>query len=267
MTLICFASPKGGVGKTTLAANVANELARAGLRVIALDLDPQNALRLHFGVPLGDTVGFTHLLTQQPDWRHYLRSTPVGVSLLPYGSSAMRDAIALSVAIEQTPALIQRPVDDILSSPDTCLVVDTPPGPSSLLAALLPRTDLLLSVLLVDAMSISLIPAVEQGRSYGAGAAEGSGPAMGFILNQFNPRTRLGGVIADAATQHLGERLLGMVYRDEYVTEAAAAQKVLANYAPASKANHDIVAISRAILTRLRLPLPAADGQRSKILA
>ena len=69
MTLICFASPKGGVGKSTLAANIANELARGGLHVIALDLDPQNTFRLHFGIPLEDGTGFTHLLAEHPDWR------------------------------------------------------------------------------------------------------------------------------------------------------------------------------------------------------
>ena len=262
MTLICFASPKGGVGKTTLAANVANELARGGQRVIALDLDPQNALRLHFGVPLADTTGFTHRLAQGPDWRRFLLQTSIGVSLLPYGACGMDDAIALAAAVAQAPGLIQRSVDDILSNPDICLVIDTPPGPSSLLAALLPRIDLLLTVLLVDATSTSLIPMVERGGSYGVGHVEGSGPAMGFILNQFDPRTRLSGVIADAVKRHMGERLLGIVYRDEHVAEAVAAQKVLANYAPASKANHDIAAISRAILSRLQLPLPVVGSQR-----
>jgi cellulose synthase operon protein YhjQ len=261
MTLICFASPKGGVGKTTLAANVANELSRGGTHVIALDLDPQNALRLHFGVSLQDSAGFTHLLAKQPDWRHCLRKGPASISLLPYGSSRMDDAIDLAVAVAATPALLRGPVDDILASQDVCLVVDTPPGPSPLMAALLPRIDLLITVFLVDATSVSLIPAVERGTSYATRAPASSGPAMGFIFNQFDPRTRLGGVIADAATQHLGDKLLGMVYRDENVAEAIAAQKPLADYAPSSKANHDIAAISHAIQRRLRLPSKAANFQ------
>jgi cellulose synthase operon protein YhjQ len=265
MPLICFSSPKGGVGKTTLAANVASELARGGQRVIALDLDPQNALRLHFGVALQDAAGFTCHLARHPDWRHCVRETSAGVSLLPYGSSKMGDAIALYAAIAQTPELLQRPVSDILASPDICIVVDTPPGPTSLLATLLPQIDLLISVLLVDATSISLIPAVEE--QDGDHDAHTLGPDQGFILNQFDPRTRLGSVIADAATRHLGDRLLGVVYRDEHVAEAAAAQRLLADYAPASKANHDIAAIARLILRRLRLPSPSADVRRSGTLA
>jgi cellulose synthase operon protein YhjQ len=254
MPVLCFASPKGGVGKTTLAANVAGELARTGMRIVALDLDPQNALRLHFGVTLQDRVGFTHRLAANPDWRSCVRETPAGVSVLPYGPSRMDEGLALSVAIAENPALILRQIDQIVAAPDTCLVVDTPPGPSVLLAAILPRTDLLMTVLLVDATSISLIPAIERNRSYGMGVAGQAGPDTSFILNQFDPRTRLGGVIADAATRHLGDRLMGVVYRDEHVGEAVAAQRLLASYAPASKANQDIVAISRAIGRRLRLP-------------
>jgi cellulose synthase operon protein YhjQ len=257
MTLICFASPKGGVGKTTLAANVANELARAGQRVIALDLDPQNSLRLHFGFPLQEMAGFTHGLAVQPNWRGCLRQTPSGVSLLPYGQSTAEEAIALALAVAEAPTLLRQPVDDILAAQDFCLVVDTPPGASPLLAALLPRVDLLVTVLLADATSTSLIPAVERGIADAARSSVHAGPDMGFVLNQFDPRTRLGGVIADAAARRLGDSLLGIVYRDEYVAEAAAAQKLLAEYAAPSKANHDIAAIGRAILHRLRLPVNA----------
>jgi cellulose synthase operon protein YhjQ len=262
MALICFASPKGGVGKTTLAANIANQLALTGSRVVALDIDPQNTLRLHFGIPLHDAAGFTHLLTAQPDWRTCVREVPSGILLLPYGSGGTVDAINLALAVANTPALLQRPVDDILASEDVCLVVDTPPGPSPLLAALLPRTDLLINVFLVDATSVSLIPAVERGFGHLSEEPQLSGPATGFVLNQFDPRTRLGAVIADAATQHLRDRLLGMVYRDENVAEAVAAQKLLADYAPASKASHDIAAIGRAIQHRLRLRAPA-DGPQA----
>jgi cellulose synthase operon protein YhjQ len=261
MSLICFTSPKGGVGKTTLAANVASELARSGQRVIALDLDPQNSLRLHFGVPLQETAGFTHLLARQPNWRDHVRETPASISLLPYGRSDAADAIALAVAVAETPELLQKPINDILANPDICLVVDTPPGPSSLLTALRPRTDLLITVFLVDTISVSLIPAVEQDIDPDGGTPQRLGPDMAFVLNQFDPRTRLGGAIAEAATQHLGDRLLGMVYRDEHVAEAVAAQKMLADYT-ASKANQDIAAIARAIQRRLRQASVAGGVRR-----
>ena len=44
MRSIAFLTQKGGTGKTTLAASLAEAAANAGERVIALDLDPQGAL-------------------------------------------------------------------------------------------------------------------------------------------------------------------------------------------------------------------------------
>lgn len=48
MNIISFINYKGGVGKTTLTANVAAELAFRGKRVLVVDLDPQTNLTLSF---------------------------------------------------------------------------------------------------------------------------------------------------------------------------------------------------------------------------
>jgi cellulose synthase operon protein YhjQ len=248
MPLICFASPKGGVGKTTLAANVARELARAGREVVALDLDPQNALRLPFGVPLDDRVAFTALLPARPDWRRCLRSTPSGVALLAHGACDMAAAMALAASVGAEPELLAAPLRDLLARPGLYVLADTMPGPSPLLAAALPLADLVVTVLLGDAGSASLIPAVESGASYGAAAQPPPGGApVVYVLNQYDPRTRLGPAIAEAVARHLGRRLLGRVYRDENVAEALAAQKLVADYAPASKAAQDIAALAAAL--------------------
>ena len=53
MTLICVASPKGGVGKTTLTANLAYTFQRQGFNVTVIDFDSQDALKqlqIHIGM-------------------------------------------------------------------------------------------------------------------------------------------------------------------------------------------------------------------------
>jgi MinD-like ATPase involved in chromosome partitioning or flagellar assembly len=55
-----------------------------------------------------------------------------------------------------------------------------------------------------------------------------------------------------------------MVYRDEHVAEASAAQKLLADYAPASKATYDVAELARNIVARLPEPdTTALRDQRS----
>ena len=265
MPLICFASPKGGVGKTTLAANVARELVRAGHEVVAIDLDSQNALRLPFGVPLGDTQAFTSLLASRPapwreDWGHCLRATPAGVQLLAYGPSDLAGAMTLAAAVSAEPELLAAPLRDLLARPGLYVVADTMPGPSPLLAAALPLADLVVTVLLGDAGSVSLIPAVESGACYGVSATERAGGRFVYVLNQYDPRTRLGQPIADAVARHLGRRLLGRVYRDENVGEALAAQKLVADYAPASKAAQDMAQLAAALAGWLQAGQAATAG-------
>lgn len=51
--ILAFCGQKGGIGKTTLAFNVAAELAHRGARVLAVDADPQASLTRISGAPVG----------------------------------------------------------------------------------------------------------------------------------------------------------------------------------------------------------------------
>lgn len=255
MPLICVSSPKGGVGKTTIAANLASRLVATGLRVIAIDLDPQNSLRIHFGMPLGDRTGFMCMLPNLPDWRRALLSTSSGVRLLPYGRQRLGDAMTASACLADNPELIAGPVREMLEFPETVVIVDTAPGMSPHLMALLPLADLLLTVLLADPISLSQIPGVENGDTYGPDASlhcSDRGAHIGFVLNQLDLRSRIGPALVRNARNYLGERLLGTVFRDENVPEAAAAQRSIATYSTGSKAARDIDDIARTITGRLR---------------
>jgi len=65
MRRIAIINQKGGVGKTTTAVNLGSALARAGRRVLLVDLDPQSHLTLHVGVdPATKPGGIYEALTQ-----------------------------------------------------------------------------------------------------------------------------------------------------------------------------------------------------------
>jgi len=248
MPLIVFASPKGGVGKTTMAVNIADAMRRNGRRVLVIDFDPQNTLRLHFGVPLSDTAGFLADLPKRPDWRNVVRQTPSGVMLLPHGAIDIRGALGLASALERDPELLAAPLRSILADPGLLVIADTPPGPSHALNLLAPMASMVVAVLLADATSAALVPDIDNGRFLGSGtmAALFAG-RLRVVLNQVDPNTRLSRAAAETVARHLGPRLLGAVCRDEAVAEALAAQRMLLDLAPNSRAAEDIREVARGV--------------------
>ena len=188
-----------------------------------------------------------------PDlWRAALVETGAGVLLLPHGRLDMESEIAQATVLGTDPALLEAPMRSLAAAEDTIVIVDMPPGPSAALATVLPLTDLLVTVLLTDASSLAQIPAIDAGQAYGRITAEWfEQDRMGFVLNQWDNRTRLGRASGEAAARHFGARLLGIVYRDENVGEAIAAQRLVAEQAPESKAAQDLARLTETIDQRL----------------
>lgn len=257
MPLIAIASPKGGVGKTTLTAHLAAILAGRGYSVLVLDLDPQNALRLHLGVPLREQGGFMAEITRKPDWRGCLHNTACGARLLPFGAVEPNEVLDIAAALGRDPGLLAAPVQQMLSEPDLVVLVDTPPGPGTAIAALYPLIDLMVLVLLADAGSASLVPQIAANSFMGRGSlAQRAAERAVVVLNQFAPQAALSSAVLDMAQRALGHRLLGAVARDEAVAEALADKRLLTD--GARGAAEDMQVIADAVVRRAGLQLPGS---------
>lgn len=221
MALIVMNSPKGGVGKTTLTAHIAAILAKRGYPVLALDLDPQNSLRLHLGLSIRDEAGYGNALDQQPRWQTSVVDTPAGVHLLPYGVSESRRVLEADMALLNRPDLLAAPVRDMLADPARFVIVDTAPGFSPALAALTPLADLLVVVLLADVASAALIPPIVSGQIYGRGTMSArSVDRVVVLMNQVDLDAPISAAVLDSARNAFGPRLLGAVCWDSALAEA-----------------------------------------------
>lgn len=87
MKTIAFYNNKGGVGKTTLAANVGYNLSTMGYRVLLVDCDPQGNLSSFFGRYDLTKKGLMQALGGQ--LRCIYRTTYRGLDILP-GISIVR---------------------------------------------------------------------------------------------------------------------------------------------------------------------------------
>lgn len=181
--IIAFANHKGGVSKTTLTLNVADALAREGLDVLVVDLDPQaNATSLLYsaeetpGIPLEKVLDGTASVAQAVVEQTSIEGVHlIGCSLKLANLERQLHATPFS----STSLLAQKlaPVEKVYD----VIILDTPPALSFLTANALSASDFVFSPL-ASGSKLSLI---------------GADDLVAFIqqAKAANPRLKFGGAI------------------------------------------------------------------------
>ncbi|MGR2858202.1 cellulose synthase operon protein YhjQ [Erwinia sp. 1181_3] len=257
MPLVCVCSPKGGVGKTTMAANLAHALARGGSKVLAIDFDVQNALRLHFGVPLADSRGFVAKSAESSDWSQSILTTGGNIFVLPYGEATEEQRVEFEENLTKDSNFLARGLHTVLNYPGLVIIADFPPGPGPALKAMAALADMHLVVMLADTASLSLLPQIENEKMIGGPLNHRDGHY--FVLNQSDSRRNISRDVTAFMQQRLGDKLMGIVNRDESVAEANASQQSIFDFSPVSAAAFDIELIGKRLAALLDIKV--GDGE------
>lgn len=132
---VAFANGKGGVGKTTTAANVAGYAAVAGAKVLVIDLDPQGDLSRDLGYESASGQGLFNALvtgTIAP----VLKDVRQNLDVIP-GGQALEDIQGLMFSrSNRTDAgdfgdMLHRSIQPLADNYDL-IIIDTPPGERTL---------------------------------------------------------------------------------------------------------------------------------------
>lgn len=240
MRVVAVISPKGGVGKTTVTANLSASLARLDTRITALDLDPQNALRLHFGMAHDDPSGIVQASLAGHGWREVMYESAYSVDFLPYGSVDEQQRYAFEQQIKDDPHWLSRHLAALGLGRDDVILIDTPPGPTIYLQQVLQAAHMALIVLKPDAASYSTVPSIEALiQYYCAGRHDFLGHC--YALNQMDAAKQLSRDVYEMLRTSLGARLIPTtIHRDEAVCEALACQTPVSYYSQYCSAAHDM---------------------------
>jgi len=252
MSVIGIVSMKGGVGKTTVTANLATAMStKLGPgRVTVIDLDPQNALHWHFGLEDSQTEGVCRQSLRGDDWGDVALTTEFDVVCLPYGAAGEPDREAFETLLADKPNWIGEQIKRAGLDNDSVVLIDTPPGSSVYLKQVFACADLVLIVLLADAGSYATIPAMESWLDEMSVLYPQLRSA--YVLNQVDRSDSFNRDVADLLQQHLGGRLTPIgIHCDEAVSEALAFQQPVLAYDPHGQASHDLARLAAWMIDTL----------------
>ena len=243
MHIITMATIKGGTGKTTTAAALAQAAAADKKRVLAIDLDPQANFTYSIGAD-----------QNAPGSYDTLHGTPAA-QLIQHTEQGI-DAIAASpdLATEQTDTgsakRLQQAIEPLKRKYDFILI-DTPPTMGELTYNALQASTGLVIPLEPDSNSLQgLYSIIDIARQM-----QRSNPALkitGIVITRYDTRPKINRFLRDTIAdkgQELGAPLLGTIRTGVSVREAQALQQSLYDYAPQSKPAEDYKALYEKIKT------------------
>lgn len=245
MHTIAIVSGNGGVGRTTVAANLAAMISRRGRPVLALDFDPQNALGLHLGLAPGETDGLARRLVDGGRWHEAAFQNSDQVRFLPYGAADDAQRQAFEAQLVSDPGWLAKRLAAVDLPADTIVIMDTPRLPSATTRAVLGSADMVIAAVAADTHCYARLPVLRE--------QVGSRAPLFFAVNQFDATRRLQNDVLALMRPELGGSLIPyIIHRDEAVPEAVASNRSLPEQAPQSQAAHDLQGLASWVLARLR---------------
>lgn len=241
MQIITAAVQKGGTGKTTTAAALAQAAAYRGRSVLAIDLDPQG--NMTFALTADAEAPGSDLLLSGTDPAELVQHTAAGIDVIPASAN---------LAAEQTERgsarRLQQAVAPLKSLYDV-IIIDTPATTGELQYNALQAATGLIIPLMADAFCVqSLYQMTRTARQI-----QGSNPELqilGFILTQYDSRSTLARQMQKTITARaaaVGVPDLGIIRKAVAIREAATLQISLFDYAPKSKPAEDYLKLFDAL--------------------
>ena len=164
MHTIAVISAQGGVGKSTVAANLAVSLAQRKRKVLVIDMDPQNSQRLHLGLDAQQIAGLAReglgvqSIFDSPFGSTAADDTDVdgqssGLHFIPFGRLTNQELDEFQIELTQNPDWLAHNIAALSSLQFDFVIIDTPSGPSAYLEQALCAADIATQVVLPDAAS------------------------------------------------------------------------------------------------------------------
>ena len=258
MKTFCVANQKGGVGKTTTAVNLAAGLAKIGVRVLLVDLDPQGNATMGSGIDKRKlTASVYEVLLETAtlaDVRR--RSDKGGYDVL----GATRDLAGAEVELVQLERRHNRLRDALQTVSDDYdfALVDCPPSLNLLTLNGLCSADGVIVPMQCEYFALEgLSDLVNTIRQVHANFNR-SLKLIGLLRVMFDPRITLQTQVSEQLRAHFGDKVFqSVIPRNVRLAEAPSYGQAGVVFDPSSRGAQADLAFARELAQRLSLPAPS----------
>lgn len=267
MRRIAIINQKGGVAKTTTAANLGAALARGGLRVLLVDLDSQANLSLHVSSEDIDGPSTFELLVDGVGMMQVARAIPdEGLHL----AKASPDLAGIEQALANTigrEVLLRDALDAVRDRFDVVLI-DCPPSLGVLSLNALAAADHVLIPLQTEFFALQGLTQLLEVVGVVQTRLNPALTLLGILPSMIDSRTRLSGEVVDEIRAHYADELLETrIRKNVKLAEAPSFAQSIFRYAPESNGAADYRALALELCGRLGLhlvdPVPDRDAASS----
>lgn len=228
--IIALVSTRGGAGRSTLTATLADIWRRRSQPVLLVDIDPHNGLALDLGAAQRPPAGLVTQHLNGLPWQDSAQSNTDGLSFLPCGEASGAQYRAFEAELLAQPHWLREQLARLLLPEQALILIDTPRLPSIAAQHAIQIADRVLCVLTPDASSYSQLDRVESLRPQ----------ATRYVINQFEPLRPLQRDLRVLLREELGARLAPFtIHRDASIADAQARNSALLDDAPRSQAAED----------------------------
>ncbi len=250
MRIIGFCNLKGGVGKTTACQNLAVALARRGLKVAAIDLDPQSNLSTGFGIFVGEEEPYVYdFLMGDASFGQIMR-TREGVDVAP----SSLDLAMAEMRLESQPGR-DTLLKDALECGDLsgydCVLCDSPPQLGIFTRNVLAASNELIVPLDSEFFSLAGLRLLTQTVDLFRKRLNRELVIGGVLLARHNPQIIMNREVEKEVRSHFGDRMFTRyIRRNISLVEAGGAGLSVFGYDPESNGAADYSAAADELLER-----------------